>query len=326
MKILGILPLYPPRSQVGAWISTHECLAHMARRGHEVHVVAVLSRAAEYEHDGVLVHPKWKLNRCASDADVVVSHLGDRGVGAKWAKRVGAASVRMVHGQDKAAADFLAEGPTDLVVWNSSATAATVPWFGRAITVHPPIRPAAYRCKPGRAHTLVNLSKPKGAETFWHLTEALPGFDFLGVLGGYGVQHLPTEVEARMMCGEERTGNVTIWHPRTDARDIYRRTGVLLMPSETETYGRVGVEAMCAGIPVVAHPSPGLCEALGDAAVWCDRDDHDAWVGALRRLADPTEWAIRSAWSSEHVRDLDPSAELDLFADSVEALTVKAAA
>lgn len=326
MKVVGVLPLYPPQSMVGAWISTHACLAHLAQGGHDVEVVTTLARFPVYELDGITVHPRAHLRHATEGADVIVSHLGDRGQGAHRARQVGARSVRMVHGAVPDASTLLAKGPTDLVVWNSTATAESIDWPGPAITVRPPIRPAEYRVQPGEATTLVNLAKAKGGDLFWRLAEAMPGRRFLGVMGGYGVQQLSVEAEAALMLGLEQVGNVSVWRPRTDAREVYSATRVLLMPSEVESYGRVGIEAMCSGIPVVAHPSPGLCEALGDAAIWCDRDDQAAWVAALRRLDDPTEWAIASEWALEHTRNLDPTPDLDLFAETVEALAAKVAA
>lgn len=322
MKVVGVLPLYPPKSMVGAWISTHACLAHLAQAGHDVSAVTTLARFPVYELDGVTVHPRAHLRTATQGVDVIVSHLGDRGQGAHRARQVGARSVRMVHGAVPDATALLAAGPTDLVVWNSQATAEATDWWGPAITVRPPIRPADYRVQPGMATTLVNLAKEKGGELFWRLTEAMPGREFLGVMGGYGVQQLSTEAEAAQMLGLERVGNVSVWRPRTDAREIYAATRVLIMPSEVESFGRVGLEAMCSGIPVVAHPSPGLCEALGDAAIWCDRNDQAAWVGALHRLDDPTEWAIASEWGLEHTRNLDPSDDLERFTEAIETVAV----
>ena len=94
------------------------------------------------------------------------------------------------------------------------------------------------------------------------------------------------------------------------------------MPSAYETWGMVGVEAMTNGIPVIAHPTPGLRESLGDAGIFVDRDDPRAWAAEICRLGDPGEYALASQAARKRADDLQQifAADLDLFADSLEAL------
>jgi glycosyltransferase involved in cell wall biosynthesis len=40
-------------------------------------------------------------------------------------------------------------------------------------------------------------------------------------------------------------------------------------------------EAIAHGVPVIAHPTPGVIENLGDAAVYVDRDDIDGIAEAI---------------------------------------------
>ncbi|UQA91872.1 hypothetical protein [Streptomyces halobius] len=44
------------------------------------------------------------------------------------------------------------------------------------------------------------------------------------------------------------------------------------------------MEPFASGIPVIAHPTPGLVESLGDARIFAYRDDLNAWIHALRSL------------------------------------------
>ncbi|MFI1769152.1 glycosyltransferase family 4 protein [Streptomyces sp. NPDC020800] len=59
---------------------------------------------------------------------------------------------------------------------------------------------------------------------------------------------------------------------------VYSRSRVMLMPSLYESWGRVAVEAFASGIPVIAHPTPGLVESLGEAGIFAYRDDLNAWT------------------------------------------------
>jgi len=101
---------------------------------------------------------------------------------------------------------------------------------------------------------------------------------------------------------------------------VYARTKVLLMPSSYESWGRVGVEAMASGIPVVAHPTPGLCESLGEAGIFVDRNDLDGYEAVLRKLMTRTEYGLASKKAQARSAELDPTAELASWCDAVEAL------
>lgn len=90
------------------------------------------------------------------------------------------------------------------------------------------------------------------------------------------------------------------------------------MPSESETWGMAGVEAMCSGIPVIAHPTPGLKESLGDAGIFVDRDDIDGWVEQLVRLDDVREYAAASTAASRRAAELCDRSGPTLFADTIE--------
>jgi peptide/nickel transport system substrate-binding protein len=73
MKVLGVTPLYPPFSLVGAWLSTHECLQRLAERGHEVHVRTVFA-PADYTHGDVRVLGRWDRSVAGYDASVYANN------------------------------------------------------------------------------------------------------------------------------------------------------------------------------------------------------------------------------------------------------------
>jgi hypothetical protein len=303
VRVLAVVPLYPPRSRVGAWLSTHECLAYLVGRGHHVDVVTQLAAEDRYELDGVHVFGRRApTQELAAACDVMISHLGDRQEGARFAQQAGRPSVRMVHGQTTQALSLLREHPPALVVHNSAATAAEVAWPGPQLVVRPPVYAERYATTPGDHVTLVNLSLAKGGGLFDLLARALPELRFLGVRGGYGPQ------VGRILPNVEHVGTT-----QNIRDDVYARTRVLLMPSAVESYGRVGVEAMCSGIPVVAHPTPGLRESLGCAGIFADRTDLGAWRRELLALQDPTQWLAASARARRRVAALDPRSDLERF-------------
>ena len=177
------------------------------------------------------------------------------------------------------------------------------------IVVRPHVDPDEYRCRPGDAITLVNLSPEKGGEVFRLLAPSMHDKQFLAVRGGYGRQ-------ARVVGLNVETIPTT----QDMVGDVYARTRVLLMPSETETWGRTGIEAMCSGIPVIAHPTPGLRESLGDAGIFVDRSDLAGWIAAIRDLDDPERYAAASAAASARAAEVcaQTAADLDLFAELLE--------
>jgi glycosyltransferase involved in cell wall biosynthesis len=83
--------------------------------------------------------------------------------------------------------------------------------------------------------------------------------------------------------------------PSHDLPDRYRGFDVLAVPSlDTpawiEQFGRVAVEAMAMGVPVIASDSGALSEVVADAGILVPPGDVRAWACALERLAgDPAE-------------------------------------
>lgn len=57
-----------------------------------------------------------------------------------------------------------------------------------------------------------------------------------------------------------------------------------LFPSRIEGFGIPAVEAMTQGCPLIASTSPCLPEVCGDAALYADPDDREAWISAIRKI------------------------------------------
>jgi glycosyltransferase involved in cell wall biosynthesis len=315
VRVLAMLAAYPPYQSVGSWIVTHTLLRALVARGHEVDVLLESTRGEPYELDGVRVWPRTgKSDPFArlADADVIVCHAGGTGRPEVLGKLWGIPVVVHVHNVSTLTTATLRNHPRALTVVNSEAMAAQLEEHaGETMVVRPPVDSAEYATMPGDHVTLVNLSRDKGAEVFYELAERLPDRKFLGVQGGYGVQVLDDLPNVELLDHL----------PPDRMRDeVYARTRVLLMPSAHESYGRAGVEAMASGIPVIAHPTDGLREALGDAGVFVDRDDVDGWETALRRLLDGRRWRHASARAKQRVTELDPAADVDAWCRRVEHL------
>jgi glycosyltransferase involved in cell wall biosynthesis len=85
------------------------------------------------------------------------------------------------------------------------------------------------------------------------------------------------------------------------------RASVLAYPSLYEGFGFPPLQAMQAGVPVVATRAGSLPEVLGDAARLVEPGDHDGLVEALARclgdeserdrlIAAGTAWSARYSW------------------------------
>ncbi|GAB3398123.1 glycosyltransferase [Humibacter soli] len=84
---------------------------------------------------------------------------------------------------------------------------------------------------------------------------------------------------------------------RAELADLFAHASAVLIPSHSETYGLVALEAAASGVPVLAAPSGGLREAVNgrSAALLPSRDPRE-WADRLSALlGDERMWLARSA-------------------------------
>lgn len=226
---------------------------------------------SEYLYEGYWVHRGF---RPPFVPDLIITHHGMAArVVSGFSEVFPEAPVVLVHHNERYDLPDLRALRADLNVYNTRWVRVAV--GGPGIVVHPPVEPERHRVpETGEAVTLVNLQENKGVDLFYELAGRMAEFPFLGVTGSHGQQKPPPE----------RRGQLQV-HPLTqDMREVWAQTKVVLMPSAYESYGMVAAEACLNGIPVIAHPTPGLLECLGDAGIFIDREDTDSYERTLRLL------------------------------------------
>lgn len=89
--------------------------------------------------------------------------------------------------------------------------------------------------------------------------------------------------------------------PRPELVRWYRAADLVAVPSHSESFGLVAVEAQACGTPVVAASVGGLPTAVGDAGVLVDGHDPRRWADSLEALLlDPARRAELSARAVSH--------------------------
>lgn len=305
MRVLAHVHGFPPHHNAGAEFYLLDVLRFLAARGHEVDVMS-LRAGAPYEIDGIRVHGKERLDQKLHRAcDVMITHLDDTRRAVAVADSLRKPLVHLVHNHLQLAHHQVAPSPRTLAVFNSEWLRTVTKWRGASVVVRPPLQVARYATAPAAdrtAVTLINASEPKGIRVMFDLSKLEPDREYLAVAGSYGRQETPV-----------RWPKVKLIPNTPDIREVYRRTRVLLMPSSYESWGRVGAEAMCSGIPVIAHPTPGLMESLGPAGIFVAREYPALWAAALRKLDDPDEYGYAADLAWHRALEIQDQTEADLI-------------
>ncbi|OKH91499.1 glycosyltransferase family 4 protein [Streptomyces uncialis] len=326
LRIVARVHAMPPQHNAGAEHMLVSMLRPLVDRGHDVQVW--LSRYGQtsepYEYRGVRVVPleaRLDFSAAVRRADVLLSHLECVPSTASLARGYGTPLVVVCHNTHRPTFRDMAAGGTALAVFNSLWMQAEAQMFfaeypqsvrpGGTLVVRPPVFAEDYATRPGKAVTLINCNAEKGGRVLEALARRMPEQEFLAVRGAYGEQILPD------LPNVEVVGHVD----GADMRDrVYGRTKVLLMPSSYESWGRAGVEALASGIPVIAHPTPGLCESLGEAGIFVDRHDLDGYEAVLRKLLTPAEYRLAGKRAKARSAELDPAGDLQAWCTAVESL------
>jgi len=113
----------------------------------------------------------------------------------------------------------------------------------------------------------------------------------------------PTRGLAQQVAEEEGVAaRVTFLGKQSSVAELLACADVLLLPSESEAFGLVALEAMACGVPVVATAVGGIPELVpdGEAGFLVPLGDVDAMADAVvALLTDPARWKAASAAARE---------------------------
>ena len=311
MNILASIHLYPPRHNCGAEYMLHWMLKDLQSKGH--HIKVLLHQANQYKiknnyvFDGIDVFPPQPnvIDSLMSWSHVVFTHLDYT----RWT--IGAAQLykkpvfHLIH-NSHLYPEIVNANANQHIVYNSFWLKDKLNYNWPNFIMTPPVDYRIYDLgiDPSKNEyiTLINLNENKGGKIFEKIAEAMPHKRFLGVLGSYDEQVRPS------------IKNLTIVPNSANILQHYRKTRILLMPSQYESWGRTATEAMCSGIPVICSEAEGLKENCGKAGIYIkDRNDIKSWVKAITELDNAQKYSEASRKAKDRSRNHDPSKTLDEF-------------
>lgn len=150
--------------------------------------------------------------------------------------------------------------------------------------------------------TMFNPVEVKGGPLFRTIAESLPEHEFAWVPGWTMLRASSGEFDVRVCAAISRSidiqfsgnaprqtilemANVVRLEPVFPPGPVFEKTRVLLVPSQwDEAFGRVAVEAMLVGIPVLGSDVGGLAEIVRTGGVALPRNDPAAWIEEIKRL------------------------------------------
>lgn len=270
MNILWSIHLYPPAHNCGSEYVAHNINKYLAAKGHRCRIILHQAKMhnvrTPYEYEGIEVMGATGHVDAYRWADVVITHLDYTQFTMLMAHEAKRPIVHFVH--NSTPYNSIMNAPRDVrnyVVYNSTWIKDELKYPHESMVLTPPCDVNYYNVcdnpEENEYITLINLDQNKGGGILKRVAEAMPDRKFLGVIGGYSSPSHIGQIT-------DQPQNVTIVPNTPNIREVYKKTRILLMPSAYESWGRTATEAMCSGIPVIACPTPGLKENLGDAGIF----------------------------------------------------------
>jgi glycosyltransferase involved in cell wall biosynthesis len=321
-----IIHMYPPYHNAGAEWMAH-CLNRYLVKEHGYtiyvfipgkHFLGITRFDPTTVYEGVHVYDinnKTAMEHAVKHSNAICGHLDFSNSVRKYAKEHKKPYIHFLHNsfESNTLRKWKDDGWPTYLVANSEWIREFYSSFGFPTKVlYPPVFWQDYAASSHnrRFITLINLNKNKGGHLLPEIATRMPDLEFAGVKGGYDKQIVKSNIK-----------NITYFPNTPHIQDIYAQTKILLVPSSYESWGRVAVEAMSSGIPVIANPTPGLREALGSAGIFCHRDDLTEWIKEIRRLCESESYySAVSERCRKRAKELDPLPQMDSFAEWINNL------
>ncbi|WP_240607426.1 glycosyltransferase [Cryobacterium aureum] len=173
-------------------------------------------------------------------------------------------------------------------------------------------QPPANATAGGYAVVAARLQPLKGLDLAIHAIAALPKNrrPELVIAGDASVDYAGYVDELRQLAERSGLSDIRFVGPQSHANlaELFRGARLVLVPSHSETYGLVALEAAASGVPVVASAAGGLREAVVDGVTGLVLDSRDpqVWADAMAQiLTDPTRAVELSQAAREHALRLD---------------------
>ncbi|GHF70746.1 D-inositol-3-phosphate glycosyltransferase [Streptomyces thermodiastaticus] len=191
---------------------------------------------------------------------------------------------------------------------------------GKVAVVHPGVNLARFRPADGRAAARARLGLPQDAliplfagriqplkapdvllKAVGVLLQERPGLRsriVVPVVGGPSGSGLAKPEGLQKLAAQLGIADVVRFRPpvgQEQLADWFRAASVLVMPSHSESFGLVAIEAQAAGTPVIAAAVGGLPVAVRDGETGFLVQGHDpaAYARVLRRFVDEPELTAR---------------------------------
>jgi glycosyltransferase involved in cell wall biosynthesis len=313
-EVTWIIHMYPPKHNAGAEWMAHAMNLYLIKEGYTVNIILPKFDLDNYQGVNIYTFNDPRCVDVIGRSKVLISHLDYSEKAVRTARVTDKPVILVMHNwlQKDHLLRYIKMYDKERIhlIHNSQWIKNLYNYLGFNSTVlYPPVSYNDYKTETTRKYvTLVNLNKNKGGDVLIEIAKAMPDVEFMGVIGAYDNQIINTSV-----------GNIHYVKSTPQIKKLYGQTDILLVPSDKESWGRVAVEAMSSGIPVIANPTEGLKESMSYAGIFANRDDITAWVNAIRKLkTNETYYKKISQLCVKRSHELDPEAQLNVMKRWIE--------